>query len=125
VHSAVVLANTIENAKLLVFTRRGRTADYISDLRPENAPIYAFSPSIEVCRRLALNWGTFPQHLVFDSNPNRTIASAELMLMKRGLVKPGDHLVIFSDLQVGEHRFDSIQVRVVPEESSELSDLDR
>jgi pyruvate kinase len=115
VYSAVVLANTIGNAKLVVFTRRGRTADYISDLRPENAPIYAFSPSIEVCRRLALNWGTFPQHLMFDSNPNRTIAAAELMLVKRGLAKPGDHLVIFSDLQVGEHRFDSIQVRIVPE----------
>jgi pyruvate kinase len=113
VNSAVVLANSLVGAKLLVFTRRGYTADYISDLRPANSPIFAFSPSIEVCRQLALNWGTYPQHLPFDANPNRTIMDAELMLVKKGLVKPGDHLVIFSDLQVGEHRFDSIQLRIV------------
>ncbi len=114
VNSAVVLANSLPNSKLLVFTRRGHTADYISDLRPLNSPIYAFSPSIEVCRQLILNWGTHPQHLTFDSNPNRTIMDAELMLVKKGLVKTGDQLVIFSDLQVGENRFDSIQLRVVP-----------
>ncbi len=114
VNSAVVLANSLKNAKLLVFTRRGFTADCISNLRPEDTPIYAFTPSIEVCRQLALNWGTYPQHLVFDTNPNRTIVDAEMMLMKKGLVKTGDQLVIFSDLQVGENRFDSIQLRTVP-----------
>ncbi len=114
VNSAVVLANSLENAKLLVFTRRGYTADYISDLRPENTPIFAFTPSIEVCRQLTLNWGTYPQHLTFDLNPNRTIVDAEMALVKRGLAKSGDQLIIFSDLQVGENRFDSIQLRVVP-----------
>jgi len=113
VKSAVVLANSLPNAKLLVFTRRGFTADHISNLRPANSPIYAFTPTIEVCRKLALNWGTYPQHLPFDANPNRTIAAAEMMLLEHGLVKKGDNLVIFSDLQVGEHRFDSIQLRVV------------
>ena len=113
VNSAVVLANSIPNAKLLVFTRRGFTADCISNLRPEHAPIYAFAPTIEVCRQLMLNWGTRPQHLPFDSNPNRTIADAEMMLVKKGLAKAGDQLVIFSDLQVGENRFDSIQLRTV------------
>ena len=39
--------------------------------------------------------------------------AAENMLIKRNLVKSGDHLVIVSDLQVGEHRFDSIQLRIV------------
>lgn len=113
VHSAVVLANSLPDAKLLVFTRRGFTADCVSNLRPENAPIFAFAPSIEVCRQLALNWSTYPQHLSFDANPNRTIVDAEMMLVKKGLVKTGDQLVIFSDLQAGEHRFDSIQLRVV------------
>lgn len=114
VNSAVVLANSLPGARLLVFTRRGNTADTVSNLRPIGAPIYAFAPTIEVCRKLALNWGTFPQQLLFDTNPNRTIAAAEKMLFERGLIKTGDHLVIMSDLQVGENRFDSIQVRIVP-----------
>ena len=73
-----------------------------------------------------MNWGTYPQHLPFDANPNRTIAAAEKMLVDRGLAKTGDHLVIFSDMQTGdhlgifsdvqagEHSFDSIQLRIVP-----------
>ena len=126
VQSAVVLANSLTDAKLVVFTRRGFTADFVSNLRPDHAPIYAFAPTVEVCRKLALNWGTYPQHLPFDANPNRTIAAAEKMLVDRGLAKTGDHLVIFSDMQTGdhlgifsdvqagEHSFDSIQLRIVP-----------
>ena len=113
VHSAVVLANSIPGSKLIIFTRRGRMADIVSNLRPANAPIFVFSPTIEVCRKLVLNWGTHPLHLPFDANPNHTIMAAENMLIKRNLVKSGDHLVIVSDLQVGEHRFDSIQLRIV------------
>jgi pyruvate kinase len=113
IRSAVVLANSIPGSKIVIFTRRGYMADLVSNLRPDDAPIFAFSPTIEVCRKLALNWGTYPQHLPFDPNPNHTIMAAENMLIRRGLVKPGDRLVIASDLQVGEHRFDSIQLRVV------------
>ncbi|MGB8353262.1 MAG: pyruvate kinase [Chthoniobacteraceae bacterium] len=126
VKSAVVLANSLPGAKLLVFTRRGFAADFVSNLRPEHAPIYAFAPTIEVCRKLALNWGTYPQHLPFDANPNRTIDAAEKMLVERGLAKSGDHLVILSDLVTGDHlgifsnveagerRVDSVQLRIVP-----------
>lgn len=113
VQSAVVLANSVPNSKLVVFTRHGAMANYVSNLRPLIAPIFAFAPTIEVCRKLTLNWGTYPQLLAFDTNPNRTIGAAERLLVERGLVKPGDRLVIISDLLAGEKLFDSIQVRVV------------
>jgi pyruvate kinase len=88
-------------------------ANFVSNLRPLHAPIYAFAPTIEVCRKLALNWATFPQHMPFDANPNRTIAAAENLLVARGLCSAGDHLVIISDMLAGEKRFDSIQLRIV------------
>jgi pyruvate kinase len=113
VQSAVVLANSIANSKLVVFTRRGRMADYVANLRPDTSPIYAFAPAIEVCRQIVLNWGTFPQHLPFDANPNKTIMAAEQLLVRRGLVQPGDHLVVISDMMAGDQRVDSIQLRVV------------
>jgi len=113
VRSAVSLANSLPEAKLLVFTRRGTMADFVSNLRP-NAPIYAFSPTYEVCRKLVINWGTYPHHLAFDPNPNRTIGAAMNKLVEEGLAKSGDHLVIVSDMLAGEERFDTIQLRVVP-----------
>ena len=112
VHSAVTLANSLPDAKIVAFTRRGTMADYVSSLRPK-APIYAFSPTFEVCRKLAVNWGTFPRYMPFDPNPNRTISAAINILVAQGLAKTGDHLVIVSDMLAGEARFDTIQLRVV------------
>src|SRR5438093_6934077 len=60
VASAVVLTNSLAHAKLVVFTRHGTMARYVSNMRPENAPIFAFTPSENVCRQLALCWGTQP-----------------------------------------------------------------
>lgn len=115
VRSAVVLANSLPNSKIVVFTRRGFMADSTSNLRPELSPIYAFAPAIETCRKLALNWGTFPLHLQFSTDPNRTIVDAEMLLLAQKLAKPGDHLVIVSDLLAGEARFASIQLRILPQ----------
>ena len=112
VRSAVTLANSLPDAKLVVFTRRGTMADYVSSLRP-NAPIYAFAPTFEVCRKLTGNWGTFPHNLAFDPNPSRTIGAAVSYLTAAGLASKGDHLVIVSDMLAGEERFDTIQLRVV------------
>ena len=96
-----------------MFTRRGIMANYVSNLRPTNAPIFAFAPTLDVCRQLMLSWGTFPQLLPFDSDPNRTIDAAIKSLIARSLIQAGDHLVIISDLISGDKRFDSIQLRVV------------
>ncbi|MEZ0256764.1 MAG: pyruvate kinase [Chthoniobacter sp.] len=112
VSSAVALANSLPDSKIVIFTRRGTMADYVSNLRP-NAPIYAFAPTYEVCRKLIINWGTQPHYLPFDSNPNRTIGSAINTLVEAKLAKTGDHLVIVSDMLAGEERFDTIQLRVV------------
>jgi pyruvate kinase len=54
--SAVVLANSLAHAKLVVFTRHGTMARYVSNMRPDNAPIFAFTPSENVCRQLAPCW---------------------------------------------------------------------
>ncbi len=112
-HSAVVLANSLRNSKLVVFTRRGRVADNISAQRPEHSPIFAFSNTQEVCCKISLNWGIVPILLPFHKDPEVTIESAVDLLRKQGLVHSGDNLVVVSDLQAGESTFDSIQLRPV------------
>jgi len=114
VHSAVVLANGLPDAKLVVFTRRGAMANYVSNLRPVFAPIHAFAPTAELCRKIALNWGTSPHCLPFDADPLDTIRAAQNYLIERGHARSGDHLVIVSDLLAGADRFDSVQLRRIP-----------
>jgi len=114
VRSAVTLANSIEDSRIVIFTRRGTMADFVANLRPKNSPIFAFTPTWEVCRKLVLNRGVLPLHLDFDPNPVRTIAAAENYLIQTGLVKSGQHLIIVTDILAGEDRFDSIQLRRVP-----------
>ena len=111
VASAVMLANSLPKAKLIVFTRHGTMARYVSNLRPDNAPIFAFTPSEYVCRQLALSWGTHPVLLEFTDDPNTTIEAAEKYLSAAGLTQAGDNLVVLSDLRAGGTQVDSIQVR--------------
>lgn len=114
VHSAVTLANFFPDAKIIIFTRRGTMANFVSNQRPTDRPIHAFAPTYEVCRRLALNWGTTAHCLPFDANPGRTVGAAINYLIDRGLTKSGDHLIIVSDILAGEERVHSIQLRIVP-----------
>jgi pyruvate kinase len=114
VRSAVSLADRVPDSKIVIFTRRGTMADFVSNLRPKYSPIHAFAPTWELCRKLILNRGVTPHFLVFDTNPMRTIGMAENYLIQNGFAKSGDHLVIVADILAGEDRFDSIQLRVVP-----------
>jgi pyruvate kinase len=83
VSAAVQLANTLQRSKLIVFTRHGTMARYVSNMRPERAPIFAFTPSEHICRQLAICWGVHPVLLEFTDNPNTTIDAAEAYLRGR------------------------------------------
>jgi len=111
VASAVVLANSLQRAKIIVFTRHGTMARNVSNLRPENASIFAFTPSEEVRRQLAICWGVYPVRIAFTGDPNVTIEAAEKFLREANLTIPGDQLVIISDIRAGEDRIDSVQLR--------------
>ena len=113
VASAVALANSLEDSKLIVFTLHGRMARYASNLRPQQAPVFAFTPSERVYRQLALYWGVLPVRLDFTRKPDATIASAEKFLRGRKLAAPGNRMVIISDVHMGRAMIDSIQLRVV------------
>jgi len=113
VASAVALANSLHDSKLVVFTLHGRMARYASNLRPRRAPIFAFTPSNEVYRQLALYWGIFPICIDFGSDPRTTIAAAEKFLRKNKLATPGNRIVIVSDVRMGRALIDSIQLRIV------------
>jgi len=98
VNSAVVLANSLEGSRIIVFTARGVLANYAAHQRPEHATIHAFSPDPRVVRALQLNRGVAPHAMEFASEPEENIRHAIDFLMKRGLIEAGDPAVILSDV---------------------------
>ncbi len=113
VASAVMLADSLPDSKLIVFTLHGRMARYTSNLRPQRAPIFAFTPNEEVYRQLALCWGVLPFRIDFRRNADETIASAEKFLRSNKLAASGNRMVIVSDVTMGRAMIDSIQLRVL------------
>jgi pyruvate kinase len=111
VASAVFLANSLPHAKLIVFTHHGTMAGYVSNLRPENAPIFAFTSSETVFRQIVICWGTHPVMLDFAEDPNATIEAAIKYLSKTKLTDPGDNLIVLTDMVGGEEKVDCVQLR--------------
>ena len=113
VASAVVLANSLTRAKIIVFTRHGRMARNTSNLRPERAIVFAFTPSEEVRRQLSICWGVCPAEIEFSDDPNVTIETAQKYLQDEKLTTAGDNLVIISDVRARDSLVDCVQLRTV------------
>lgn len=114
VAAAVSLANNFPQAKMVVFTFHGTMALHVSHLRPQHAPIFAFTPDERVCRRLALLYGVQAQRMGFVPQPDANVFAAEAALLLKGLAEPGDHLVVVTDILEGDRRHESVQLRIVP-----------
>ena len=111
--SAVSLAAELEDAGVVVFTRRGLLAQKLSSLRP-NVPVYAFTDNNDVFSQLLIMRGIEPFFMQFDStNPERTIQNAFKALEARNWVKKGASMVVITNVIAGEKIIDTIQLREV------------
>lgn len=106
-NSAAKMANNLAVDALFVYIKNGHMASLLSRCRPD-CPIFAFTSTISVRRRLNLQWGLIPFRLSFsddmESNLNRTFS----LLKARGMIKSGDLVIAVSDM------LQSIQVMNVP-----------
>jgi pyruvate kinase len=98
VNSAVVLANSLEHACLVIFTARGILANYAAHQRPERADIFAFSPDEAVVRSLVMNRAVTPFQMEMADHPEDSIRRAVDYLKEKGLVEAGSPVVILSDI---------------------------
>ncbi|MGK0184475.1 MAG: pyruvate kinase [Verrucomicrobiales bacterium] len=114
VKSAVVLANSMPEAKIVVFTKRGVMAHFTAHLRPKFAPIFAFCPALDVCRSLIMSRAVFPTQLDFETEtPEPAIDAAVRLLKAKNYVRDGDPLILISDVLHGEFKWDSIILKHV------------
>lgn len=98
-HAACAMAVDMKARAIAAFTKTGSTARLISQLRPPG-PIVALTQHIHVYRQLSINWGTQPVMLTEVSDSESTLALVEDTLLDKGIVSPGDSIVITGGLPI-------------------------
>jgi pyruvate kinase len=111
--TAVYLANATNAAGICVFTHSGKSARYIAGLRPQGAPIFAFTPNLDVCRSLSLHFGICADTIEFHNDPNENLLRMQARLLERGHMRPGDSMVVVSDLIVEKEILHAIHVHTL------------
>jgi pyruvate kinase len=100
-HAARVLAEDLNATAIVGITRSGLTAELLSRGRGR-VPIFAFSPSPDVCGRLALWWGITPVHMPLADALEPNIAAMEDHLVQSHAAAASDTVVI-----TGSHPFEA------------------
>ena len=111
--SAAMLAMKMENSAVLVFTRSGDLAAKLGALRPNGAPLFAFTDVDGLHRRLRLIWGIEPFLIDFSNDPEITIQVAIKKLLEEEWVHHGDHLITVTNVFAHDKVVESIQIREV------------
>ena len=112
--SALMLAQELGEAGIVVFTRTGLLPETLSALRGWRCPLYAFTDVPQVFLHMLLLWGVEPFKMEFKADPEETIKDALAYLVRRGWVKTGDWMVVVTNALAEENIIDAIQMRPVP-----------
>ena len=107
---AVALAESIKADGIVVVTRRGVTADLVTNARPPTVPIYAFTNDSRTRRRLTLNRAVATYRTEFSLEPEKSLQRAMRVLKEREQMDSGAKVVVISDVLAGA-KTDAIQIR--------------
>ncbi|RPG31582.1 MAG: pyruvate kinase [Gammaproteobacteria bacterium TMED92] len=109
---AVALAEALGAKGIVVITRRGLTADFVTSAKPESVPVYAFTNNSQTRRRLALNRAVYAHRMAFSSDPEKTLQRAFDLLREREGLSESSKLVVISDVLANQPT-EAIQVRAL------------
>ena len=107
---AVALAESIKADGIVVVTRRGVTADLVTNARPPTVPIYAFTNDSRTRRRLTLNRAVSSYRTEFSLEPEKSLQRALRVLRERENMGAEAKVVVISDVLAGA-KTDAIQIR--------------
>ena len=109
---AVALAESLKARGIVVITRRGIMADYVTSARPHSVPVFAFTNNSKTRRRLALNRSVYAYLSVFSKDSEKTLHNALNKLKKMLGLESTDKVVVISDV-LADSPSDAIQIRSV------------
>ena len=108
--AAVKLAVSINAKAIIVPTRRGRMANYVTNCHPQTPIICAFTNDSRTRRQLVMSRNVLSFRINFSDDPEKTLAKAAKILIERPEFSPEDRLVVISDALAGSG-IDAIQIR--------------
>ena len=107
--TAVELAESLEAKGIVVVTRHGVMANYVTNCHPQSSPIFAFT-NIGVTRRImTMNRYVYPFKIEFSTDPEDTLARAFAELKDKVNFVSGDKVVVISDLLIDK---DSVGIQI-------------
>ena len=108
--AAVRLAESIGATVIMVPTRRGLMANFVTNCRPRNAVICAFTNASRTRRQLLLNRNLLSYRINFSAESEKTLATAAGILLTRQEFHPEDKAVVISDA-LSTSGVEAIQIR--------------
>lgn len=107
--AAVDLADSLNAKGIVVITRRGIMANFVTNCHSET-PVFAFTNDGRTRRQMAMNRNLRCYRIAFSQEPEKTLASAFSLLAEKEGFSIGDKLVVISDILSGTG-IDAIQIR--------------
>jgi pyruvate kinase len=99
-HAARDMAQDKNVSAIVVFTRSGKSALWISKTKP-NVPIFAFTPEASTYQWLGICWGVTPFRVPHADTLETMVTHVETALTAATPLKGGDQVVIISGFPVG------------------------
>lgn len=96
-YTAVELAREVGAVAIACLTHSGSTARAVARHRP-SVPVFAFTDKQRIVGRLAFVWGTRGIGVPFQHHTDDGIGTVRRILTERGVVKPGDKIIITAGL---------------------------
>ncbi len=93
------LAHDRDVAGIAVFTQTGRSAVYLSKVRPQ-VPIFAFTPVKRTYQRLSMYWGVIPNLVTFSTSLEEMIKHVEEGLLNLTSIQLGQKVVLISGFPI-------------------------
>ena len=112
--SAIQIATNLKIRAVVVITRNGRGAGYLSNLRPHKINIYSFTNSPSVMSSMTLYRGVYPFLMEFQDNPEVRIQDALSILHEKEGFEPEVKVVVLANILTGEGYCTSLQIRSIP-----------
>lgn len=122
--AAVRLAESIGARAIIVPTRSGRMASYVTNCHPQTPLICAFAFDAATRRQLALNRNVQSYCLTRPGTPEQVLAEAGALLAASGQFAAEDKLVVLQDILAGAG-VGAIQIRTLGELIPSSSPADR
>jgi len=111
-----LLAPPVRTSAVACFTRTGRTASLLSQIRP-TVPVFAFAPDPAVVRQLTMRRAIIPLVSEMPADTDSMLQMMDARVRATGAVQPGDVVLMVAATPVGRAHTNLLKVhRIGPEE---------